>query len=171
MSAMSMPISERRTSNKHNETMDRIESPQLVAILNSNDDLLRLIRETLHDEGYLTMQQHIAALRDGQVDITRLFEDRDPQVVIYDLAPPFTLNWQFLQILTSHKAMKGRRVILTTNNAVALKQMCNVDALQVVGSNDDLAALVEAVNREFRLAKESRRRPPSSLLRTRGRKR
>jgi hypothetical protein len=131
--------------------MDRRDStPRLVAVLNSNDDLVRLIQETLHDEGYLTMQHHIKDLRDGNVDITRFFEDRDPPVVIYDLAAPFTLNWQFFQILRRHPSMKGRHVILTTNNAAALKEMCGVDAMQVVGSDKDLSALVDAVNSEFR---------------------
>jgi hypothetical protein len=127
--------------------------PRLVAVLNSNDDLVRLIQETLHDEGYLTMQNHIKDLRDGRVDITRFFEDRDPPVIIYDLAAPFTLNWQFYQILSEHRSMKGRRVILTTNNSVALKEACDVDALQVVGSDSDLGALIDAVNREFKRLK------------------
>jgi CheY-like chemotaxis protein len=139
--------------------------PRLIAILNSNDDLLRLIRETLHDEGYLTMQHHIADLRDGKTDITRLFEDRNPPVIIYDLAPPFTLNWQFFQILSSHRAVKGRHVILTTSNAAALKKISGVDALQVVGSNDDLSALVTAVNDEFRRLKEGPPPLPGSRLR------
>jgi CheY-like chemotaxis protein len=146
--------------------VQREPRPRLVAILNSNDDLVRLIRETLHDEGYLTMQHHIAHLRDGNVDITSFFEDRDPSVIIYDLAAPFTLNWQFFQILREHRAMKGRHVILTTNNAAALKEMCNVDALQVVGSDKDLAALVDAVNAEFRRLESGTPQLPGSHRRT-----
>jgi hypothetical protein len=124
--------------------------PPFVAILNSNDDLVALIRETLHDDGYLTMHHHISDLRDGKTDITRLFEDRDPRVIIYDIAAPFLRNWQFYQVLSAHKSMKGRRVILTTNNAAALKKTCGVDALQVVGNDDDLRELLDAVKREFR---------------------
>jgi DNA-binding response OmpR family regulator len=127
----------------------REPKPKLVAMLNSNDDLVRLIQETLHDEGYLTIQAHIKDLRDGKIDITRFFEDRNPPVIIYDLAPPFTLNWQFFQILSAHRAMHNRRVILTTNNAAALKALCGVDALQVVGADTDLAELVARVNAEF----------------------
>jgi DNA-binding NarL/FixJ family response regulator len=125
-------------------------APRFVAILNSNDDLVALIRETLHDEGYLTMHHHIADLRDGKTDITRLFEDRNPRVIIYDIAAPFVRNWQFYQVMSAHKSMIGRKVILTTNNAAALKATCDVDALQVVGNDDDLRQLVDAVNREFR---------------------
>jgi hypothetical protein len=160
-----------KSRGKHNELMARrAPKPRLVAILNSNDDLVRLIQETLHDEGYLTMTHHIKDLRDGNVDITRFFEDRDPPVIIYDVAAPFTLNWQFFQILGAHKAMKGRRVILTTNNAAALKEMCGIDALQVVGGNKDLAELVDVVNREFRRIKDGPPPVPGSRLRTAGRK-
>jgi CheY-like chemotaxis protein len=134
----------------------REPQPRLVAVLNSNDDLVRLIQETLQDEGYLTMKHHIADLRDGNTDITRFFDDRDPPVIVYDLAAPFRPNWQFLQILRAHPSLKGRHVILTTNNAVALKEACGVDALQVVGSNKDLAALVDRVNAAFRAMPERR---------------
>lgn len=123
--------------------------PRLVAVLNSNDDLVRLITETLHDEGYLTMRHHIADLRDGHTDITRFFEDRDPRVIIYDLAAPFTPNWQFYQLLSAHPSMKGRKVVLTTNNAAALKEICDVDALQVVGSDADLRELLQRVGKAF----------------------
>jgi DNA-binding response OmpR family regulator len=128
----------------------REPKPKLVAMLNSNDDLVRLIRETLHDEGYLTIQAHITDLRDGNIDITRFLEDRDPPVIIYDLAAPFTLNWQFFQIFSAHRAMRNRRVILTTNNAAALKDICGVEALQVVGADEDLAELVARVNAQFK---------------------
>ena len=111
------------------------------------------------------MKHHIKDLRDGNTDISRFFEDRDPPVIIYDLAAPFTLNWQFFQILSRHRALKGRRVILTTNNAAALKEMCGVDAMQVVGSNKDLGQLLDAVNREFRQFKGGPPPTPGSRLR------
>jgi hypothetical protein len=138
--------------------------PRFVAILNSNDDLVRLIQETLHDEGYLTMTHHIKDLRDGHTDITRFFEDRDPPVIIYDLAAPFRINWQFYQILSAHPSMRGRQVILTTNNAAALQKMCGVDAMQVVGSDEDLRELVDVVNRAFRDVTETPSRLSGSRL-------
>lgn len=126
------------------------QQPRVVAILNSNDDLVRLIRETLHDEGYLTVAHHIADLRDGNTDIGRFLDERNPRVIVYDIAPPFVLNWQFLKILEAHPASRGRTFLLTTNNADALQQVCDVEALQIVGTDEDLRALVQAVNHEFR---------------------
>ena len=124
-------------------------TPRVVAVLNSNDDLVRLVREALHNEGYLTLAHHIADLRDGHTDISQFLVDRDPPVIIYDIAPPFTLNWQFLGLLRKHPAMSKRTVILTTNNQAALKEVIGIDALQIVGRDDDLARLVTAVNKAF----------------------
>jgi CheY-like chemotaxis protein len=129
--------------------VQRTALPRFVAILNSNDDLVRLISETLHDEGYLTMRHPIADLRDGNTDITRFFEDRDPRVLIYDVAAPFMPNWQFYQVLSAHPSMKGRKVLLTTSNAAALKEICDVEALQVVGSDADLRELLHRVGKAF----------------------
>jgi CheY-like chemotaxis protein len=130
--------------------MQKIEpKPAVVAVLNSNEDLVRLVREVLHGEGYLTIAHHIKDLRDGNTDMTRFLEDRDPPVIIFDLAPPFTINWQFFQIFKQHPTMKGRKVILTTNNAAALKQVCGVDALQIVGQDEDLGQLLETIKAAF----------------------
>jgi len=127
----------------------RDPKPRVVAVLNSNEDLVRLIREVLHGEGYLTIAHHIKDLRDGDTDMTRFLEDRDPSVIVFDLAPPFTINWQFFQVFKRHPTMKGRRVILTTNNAAALKQVCGVDALQIVGQDKDLRELLAGIARAF----------------------
>lgn len=123
--------------------------PPVVAVLNSNEDLVRLIREVLHDEGYLTIAHHIKDWRDGNTDITGFLNDRDPRVVVFDLAPPFSLNWQFFQLFKQHPSMTGRQVILTTDNAAALKQVCGVDALQIVGQDADPRALLSAVAKAF----------------------
>jgi hypothetical protein len=125
---------------------------RLIAVLNSNDDLVRLIRETLHADGYVTIAHHIADLRDGKTNITQFFEDRNPAVIIYDLAPPFTLNWAFYKILQRHPAMLGRQVILTTDNAAALKEVTGVDALQIVGKDKDLGMLLDLVKAALRRA-------------------
>jgi CheY-like chemotaxis protein len=116
------------------------ELPRIVAVLNSNEDLVRLIREALHGEGYLTIGHHIADLRDGHTDISRFLHDRNPPVIIYDLAPPFMLNWQFLGLLRKHPQMKNRTIIL-------------------VGMDDDLRQLVAAVNAAF---KTKTPRPPKA---------
>jgi DNA-binding NarL/FixJ family response regulator len=138
-------------------------TPRVVAVLNSNDDLVRLVREALHNEGYLTLTHHIADLRDGHTDISQFLVDRDPPVIIYDIAPPFTLNWQFLGLLRKHPAMTNRTVILTTNNSAALKEVIGIDALQIVGRDDDLAQLVAAVNKAFK----SPKMPPPATASTR----
>jgi DNA-binding NarL/FixJ family response regulator len=129
------------------------EIPRVVAILNSNDDLVRLVREALHSEGYLTIQHHIADLRDGHTDISHFLADRNPPVIIYDLAPPFTLNWQFLGLLRKHPGMADRTLILTTDNAAALREVIGVEALQIVGQDSDLRQLVTAVNAAFKTMK------------------
>jgi CheY-like chemotaxis protein len=135
------------------------ELPRIVAVLNSNEDLVRLIREALHGEGYLTIGHHIADLRDGHTDISRFLHDRNPPVIIYDLAPPFMLNWQFLGLLRKHPQMKNRTIILTTDNASAVRHVIGVEALQVVGMDDDLRQLVAAVNAAF---KTKTPRPPKA---------
>ena len=134
--------------------------PRIVAILNSNDDLVALIREALHGEGYLTIAHHISDLRDGHTDIKQFLEDRNPPVIIYDLAPPFMRNWQFLGLLRKHPAMQARTVILTTNNAAALREIIGVDALQIVGQDKDLAELLKVINRAFK--ERERTVPPPS---------
>ncbi len=127
----------------------RDSKPRVVAVLNSNEDLVRLVREVLHGEGYLTIAHHIKDLRDGNTDMTRFLEDRDPPVIVFDLAPPFTINWQFFQLFKRHPTMKGRNVVLTTNNAKALKDVCGVEALQIVGQDEDLRQLLAAVKQAF----------------------
>ena len=75
------------------------ESPPVVAILNSNQDVLRLIGSVLQDEGYTVVTQHIVSFKDGQANLMQFLMDHRPSVMVYDLAPPYQENWNFLQLL------------------------------------------------------------------------
>jgi hypothetical protein len=52
--------------------------------------------------------------------------------------------------------------VLTTNNAAALKEICDVDALQVVGSDADLRELLHRVGKAFEIDGQHPRPAPDS---------
>lgn len=143
-------------------TLGMTKRPATVGIFNSNDDLVRIIRQAIHDEGYLTISAHIVDLRDGGVDLIAFFTQRDPEVVIYDIAPPYEIAWQFLTLLQALPVMKGRGLVLTTvNKAAAERALGKQGFLEVVGTERDVRAVIDAVNQLARRRRGSIGRAPS----------
>jgi hypothetical protein len=55
---------------------------RVVAVVNSNEDLVNIIRETLEDEGFTVCTGHIAHIKHGQEDFLQFLDQHDPRVVI-----------------------------------------------------------------------------------------
>ena len=125
--------------------------PVVVAVLNSNQDVLRLIHDVLQDEGYTVVTDHIHSFKDGDANLIDFLSKHRPSLLLYDLAPPYQENWNFLQLLCRVPAVASLPMVLTTVNKAALEKVVGeTDAFEILGTHDNLAPVVEAINRSLR---------------------
>lgn len=134
-----------------------MDKPPVVAIVNTNPDLVRLMRTALERAGFVVFIMHIEEIQRVHEDLNSFFDQHDPRVVVYDVAPPFESNWRFLAHLRSSTGFKGRRFVLTTINKSRLQEIVNLDetVYEVVGQEEELEQLVRAV-REAAKARATR---------------
>ena len=101
---------------------------------------------------------HFADLKKGIVNFGKYMERHNPEVVIFDLSPPYDENWQFFKTMRDAKTMQGRGVVLTTTNKNRLDEVLGEDsrALEVVGRPKDLQQIDAAIKAETRKAEAAR---------------
>jgi CheY-like chemotaxis protein len=120
---------------------------KIVAIFNTNPEVLDLVREALEDAGYATVVAHIDDLKRGRIDMIQFVEEHQPEVVVYDVAPPYDTNWTFLRLMRSSKVMQNRAFVVTTTNKKALDDLIGPsDVVELLCKPYDLQEIVQAVN-------------------------
>jgi CheY-like chemotaxis protein len=130
-------------------------APFVVAVLNSNQDVLRLIRSVLEDEGYTVATEHIASFKEGHANLAQFLLNHRPAVVVYDVAPPYKENWNFLQLLCKIPQVAAIPMVLTTVNKWALESVVGkTQVYEILGTRDNLAPLIEEINRSVRARRE-----------------
>lgn len=119
----------------------------VVAVVNSNEDTVEMLRECLVHHGFTNVVTgHIHDFKTGAADFPRYLAEHDPAVLIYDIAVPYDKNWTFLRLLLDSESMRGRKVVLTTTNKKRLEELVGAtDALEIVGKPYDLDQIVAAV--------------------------
>jgi DNA-binding NtrC family response regulator len=129
-----------------------MSSPPVVAILNSNDDTVEMLRMMLESEGLVAVSAHVSAMRRGAFDFSGFIAEHDPQVVIYDIIPPYDRAWMFFQHLRSMSIMQGRKFVLTSTNPERVQQNSNPGqpVYEIIGKPYDLQVIVDAVKRGLR---------------------
>jgi len=116
----------------------------VVAVINSNDDLVALLRETLEDEGLNVTTAHIREIKSGREDLPKFLKRHRPDVIIYDLAPPYSDNWRFLHLV--RESFGDRGLVLTTVNKKALeKTVGRTGTFEIEGRRSDLSRVVRTV--------------------------
>jgi len=130
----------------------------VVAIFNSNDDLVEMLRLLIEHAGFVTVTGHIDDIRRGDLDLVNFMRQHDPFVVIYDLVPPYDRAWSFLATIRESKAMQGRFFILTSVNAARAREAVGRDATvyEILGKPLDLDAIVRAVKEASRVRNDPR---------------
>jgi len=130
---------------------------QIVMILNTNEDVVELLRTSLENAGIHAVAGHIFDLKVGKRDFKALIDQYDPAVILYDVAPPYRDNWGFLQALLQSQAAEGRQFVVTTANERLLRQIAgeSISALEISEKPYDLKAIVDAVRRKLDCASGS----------------
>ena len=132
----------------------------IVALFNASDDTIDMIQNLLSAAGgeQTLIWCHFADLKKGIVDFGKYMDKHNPEVVIFDLSPPYDENWKFFKTMRDATTMKGRGVVLTTTNKNRLDEVLGEDshALEVVGRSKDLGQIDAAIKSETRKAEAVR---------------
>jgi DNA-binding response OmpR family regulator len=132
----------------------------VIALFNASDDTIDMIQNLLTESGsdQTLIWCHFADLKKGNVDFGKYMDQHNPEVVIFDLSPPYDENWHFFKTMRDAKTMKGRGMVLTTTNKNRLDEVLGEDshALEVVGRAKDLQEIDEAIKAETRRAQSAR---------------
>lgn len=116
-----------------------------MVVLNTSLDLTELVAETLKDEGYRVAWTTLNEVRHGTVDLESFLREHRPDVIIYDIGPPYDQMWGLFERLRGG-VLKPYPLVLSTGNLKALKEIVGVDdLLEVNGQEADLSALIGRV--------------------------
>jgi CheY-like chemotaxis protein len=125
-------------------------TPPRIAVINGNDDILEIITAALTDEGYIAIPAHVRALRLGLESLNQFIAEHAPQVILWDIAPPLEINWQFFQKVKHLPIMQGCRFILTTTNVRRLREIAGEKAdgaIEIIGKPYELGEIFSAIQK------------------------
>jgi CheY-like chemotaxis protein len=124
-----------------------------VAIFNSSEDTVEMLRMTFEAAGFQTVAGHLPDIKRGQVDFVEFIAQHDPAAVVIDIPMPYADNWNFVRLLRDSDSMRGRPLVLTTTNKRALDEIAGpTDTVEIVGKPYEPQALLEAVRKAMREA-------------------
>ena len=128
--------------------MPSARAPAVVALFNASDDTVEMVQRMLDASGVdCLVNCRFADLRKGVVDFAGYLHQHNPEVVIFDISPPYEQNWAFFGRFRDHPAMRGRGLVLTTTNKNRLDEVvgCDSFAIEVVGKPYDLQQIMTAM--------------------------
>lgn len=116
--------------------MSNARYDEVVAIVNSSEDTVDMLRQCLLDHGFTSIVTgHVRDFKTGAEDFPKFVDQHDPAVIIYDISIPYEKNWTFLRLLLDSESMRGRKLVLTTTNKRRLDELVGAtDAFEIVGS-------------------------------------
>src|ERR1700730_560395 len=132
----------------------------IVALFNASDDTVDMIMSLLTQGGgtQTLVWCHFAELKKGIIDFKNFMVEHNPEVVIFDISPPYDENWHFFRTMRDADVMRGRGLVLTTTNKNRLDEVVGTDshALEVVGKVKDLQQIQAAIKTETEKANAAR---------------
>ena len=127
--------------------LEVISKNKIIAIFNTNAEVLELVRDSLQQAGFQAVVAHIDDLKRGRLDMIQFVEEHKPDVIVYDVAPPYDTNWTFLRLMRNSRVMQGRAFVVTTTNKRALEELIGPnDAVELLCKPYDLEQIVQSVN-------------------------
>jgi DNA-binding response OmpR family regulator len=132
----------------------------IVALFDASDDTIDMIRSILKEGGraQTLVWCHFSDLKKGIIDFATYVRTHNPEVVVFDISPPYEENWQFYKTMRDAAAMHGRGSVLTTTNKARLDEVLGSDchALEVVGKPEDLKRIQAEIGAQTRKAHDIR---------------
>jgi DNA-binding NtrC family response regulator len=118
-----------------------------VAVFNTNDDVVELLRMALERSGFVVVSGHIDDARRGSLLLSAFVEEHNPAVILYDVAPPYERHWAFLEHVRSQPFMANRQFVITSTNVQRVREQVGIQEpiFEIVGKTEDIEPIVNAV--------------------------
>ena len=128
------------------------ENIPVVAILNSNDDVVELLRMALEQAGLVVVSAHVDAVKRGDASLLEFMREHRPDVVLYDVVARTDRSWRFLEHLRD-TSMRGQSFVITSTNPNRARELAGTteDIYEIVGKPYDIDKIVDAVRGAARL--------------------
>jgi CheY-like chemotaxis protein len=122
---------------------------RFVLVLNGMKDIVELFRIYLEQDGWSVISATVDEAKRGELDLHALVDAHDPAVVVFDVPPPYDVNWRYLEALRTSGAFAGRAVVVTTTNERRLREFVDTGErlIEVFGKPFDMTEVVKAVRR------------------------
>jgi len=124
------------------------ESPTAlrVLVLDNSPDILELLATDLKCRGCVVTTGSVSAIRHGDIDGVAFIERSAPDVVVFDVAVPYEINWRVAIDLQADPRVRIP-FVLTTTNATAVRRLIGCDLIELVGKPYDLDTLYDVILR------------------------
>jgi DNA-binding NarL/FixJ family response regulator len=131
-----------------------MSQPPVVAIFNSNDDVVEMLRFALEFAKFVVVSGHVDNIKRGATTLSDLVAEHDPKVIVFDIVPPYDHGWRFLEHLRAAPTMRGRKFVLTSTNPARLREIVGTseEVLEIIGKPYDIDAIVGAVRKAAGIA-------------------
>src|SRR4051812_7558895 len=87
-----------------------------IAVFNANDDVIEAIAVALEMAGFEAVGARVLEFQSGERDLDTFLQQYDPSVLVWDIAPPYQENLQFLREIHRKGALAHRAVIITSTD-------------------------------------------------------
>lgn len=119
----------------------------VVAVINSSHELVDLLKVSLEQAGLLVVTLLSHQIRNGSTDLDAFMRQHNPQVIVYDIAPPYESDWAMLQHIRSFESLAPCRFVLTSPNVAHVRGLVGRDerVYEIIGKPHDIGEFVGAV--------------------------
>jgi DNA-binding response OmpR family regulator len=119
--------------------------PVRALVMDSSADTLDLLRHYLEFHGFDVETCNLGRLRREGIDIADTVARARPDVVVFDIALPYDVNWDLCSALQQDPRIKAPFVVTTTNRTAVERLTGAREVIEILGKPYDLEHVAEAV--------------------------
>src|SRR4029079_9786740 len=97
--------------------------PPVAAIFNTSPDTVDLLRGVLSRAGFVVVTGFTFDIRDATINIDEFMGQHKPDVIVYDIAPPYEENCRLFVHLRQIPAFERCPVVLTSTNIARVEPL------------------------------------------------